>query len=74
MLKKTYVIILLLITIISCNNVHCKIVEIDLTDDIPKNIMVGSFFNDKIHIKPMLDMCTILIERGYNVGFILIYE
>ena len=77
MFKKTYINLLLLTTflLISFNNVRCKIVEINLTDDIPKNIMVGTFFNDKNHIKPMLDICTILVERGYNVSFIiLIYE
>jgi len=31
--------------------------------------MVGTFVNDKNHLKHMLDICAILIERGYNVNF-----
>ena len=71
MLEQTYVTVLLFTTflLVCCTNVGCKIVEIDLSDDLPKNIMVGTFVNDKNHLKPMLDICAILIERGYNVSF-----
>ncbi|CAI2176494.1 17349_t:CDS:2 [Funneliformis geosporum] len=36
-------------------------------DRIPKNIMIGSFVGGRSHVKPMLDICAILIERGHNV-------
>ncbi|GBB95872.1 hypothetical protein RclHR1_02630017 [Rhizophagus clarus] len=34
---------------------------------IPKNILVGSYAGGRSHVKPMLDVVAILIERGYNV-------
>ncbi|CAI2190402.1 6337_t:CDS:2, partial [Funneliformis geosporum] len=43
-----------------------KIMEVYLTDDSPKNVMIGSFFSDRYHIQPILDICIILVERGYN--------
>ncbi|CAG8718487.1 11053_t:CDS:2, partial [Rhizophagus irregularis] len=33
----------------------------------PKNILVGSYVGGRSHLKPMLDVATILIERGHNV-------
>ncbi|GBB83427.1 hypothetical protein RclHR1_10150004 [Rhizophagus clarus] len=33
----------------------------------PKNILVGSLFGGRSHVKPMLDVTTILAERGHNV-------
>ncbi|GBC09745.1 hypothetical protein RclHR1_09090003 [Rhizophagus clarus] len=33
----------------------------------PKNILVGSYVGGRSHIKPMLDVTTILAERGHNV-------
>ncbi|CAG8777668.1 2050_t:CDS:2, partial [Funneliformis caledonium] len=36
-------------------------------DRMPKNIMIGSFVGGRSHVKPMLDICAILIERGHNV-------
>jgi hypothetical protein len=41
-------------------------VDIDRSN-IPKNILIGSFPGGRSHIKPMLDIAAILIERGYNV-------
>jgi hypothetical protein len=34
---------------------------------IPKNILLGSYVGGRSHVKPMLDVAAILIERGYNV-------
>ncbi|CAB5321891.1 unnamed protein product [Rhizophagus irregularis] len=34
---------------------------------IPKNILLGSYIGGRSHVKPMLDVAAILIERGYNV-------
>jgi hypothetical protein len=34
---------------------------------IPKNILLGSYVGGRSHIKPMIDVAAILIERGYNV-------
>ncbi|RIA90055.1 Glycosyltransferase Family 1 protein [Glomus cerebriforme] len=36
-------------------------------DHIPKNILFGSFAGGRSHVKPMLDVAAILIERGHNV-------
>ncbi|PKY47878.1 UDP-Glycosyltransferase/glycogen phosphorylase [Rhizophagus irregularis] len=33
----------------------------------PKNILVGSYTGGRSHLKPMLDIAAILIERGHNV-------
>ncbi|CAB5321877.1 unnamed protein product [Rhizophagus irregularis] len=35
--------------------------------EIPKNILVGSYIGGRSHVKPILDVVAILIERGYNV-------
>ncbi|EXX63029.1 uncharacterized protein OCT59_003750 [Rhizophagus irregularis] len=32
----------------------------------PKNILVGSYTGGRSHLKPMLDIAAILIERGHN--------
>src|SRR5581483_4122678 len=34
---------------------------------LPKNILIGSYAGGRSHLKPMLDIAAILIERGYNV-------
>jgi hypothetical protein len=34
-----------------------------------KNILIGSYAGGRSHLKPMLDIVAILIERGYNVRF-----
>ncbi|GBB87969.1 hypothetical protein RclHR1_14480002 [Rhizophagus clarus] len=41
-------------------------VDIDRSN-IPKNILFGSFSGGRSHVKPMMDIAEILIERGYNV-------
>ncbi|GBC09744.1 hypothetical protein RclHR1_09090002 [Rhizophagus clarus] len=33
----------------------------------PKNILIGSYVGGRSHLKPMLDVTTILAERGHNV-------
>jgi hypothetical protein len=33
-----------------------------------KNILVGSYLGGRSHIKPMLDIAALLIERGHNVS------
>ena len=37
-----------------------------------KNILVGSFVGGRSHIKPMLDLAAILIERGHNVSIVIL--
>jgi hypothetical protein len=34
----------------------------------PKNILVGSYTGGRSHLKPMLDIAAVLIERGHNVS------
>jgi hypothetical protein len=41
-------------------------VDIDRSK-IPKNILFGSLAGGRSHVKPMLDIAAILIERDYNV-------
>ncbi|RIA90054.1 Glycosyltransferase Family 1 protein [Glomus cerebriforme] len=36
-------------------------------DRSPKNILIGSYIGGRSHLKPMLDIAAILIERGHNV-------
>ncbi|RIB14851.1 Glycosyltransferase Family 1 protein [Gigaspora rosea] len=43
--------------------------DIDRTG-VPKQIFVGSFFGEWNQIRPMLEICKILVERGYNVTLI----
>ncbi|CAG8524630.1 1283_t:CDS:2 [Diversispora eburnea] len=37
--------------------------------DIPRNILVGSYIGNS-HLRPALEICKILIERGYNVALV----
>ncbi|GBC19296.2 glycosyltransferase family 1 protein [Rhizophagus irregularis DAOM 181602=DAOM 197198] len=66
-------IFLLPILILLLNQVHVNAVAQDYVPrniDIersPKNILVGSFLGGRSHLKPVLDVATILIERGHNV-------
>jgi hypothetical protein len=41
---------------------------------VPKNILVGSYVGGRSHVKPMLDVAAILIERGYNVRFFFLLD
>ncbi|CAB4418178.1 unnamed protein product [Rhizophagus irregularis] len=52
--------------ITAAQNDISKGVDIDRSN-IPKNILFGSFMGGRSHVKPMLDIATILAERGYNV-------
>ena len=38
-----------------------------------KNILVGSYIGGRSHLKPMLDLATVLIERGHNVRVLKFY-
>ncbi|POG80957.1 glycosyltransferase family 1 protein, partial [Rhizophagus irregularis DAOM 181602=DAOM 197198] len=64
---------LLPILVLLLNQVHVNAVAQDYVPrniDIersPKNILVGSYVGGRSHLKPMLDVATILIERGHNV-------
>ncbi|CAB4431838.1 unnamed protein product [Rhizophagus irregularis] len=66
-------IFLLPILVLLLNQVHVNAVAQDYVPrniDIersPKNILVGSYVGGRSHLKPMLDVATILIERGHNV-------
>ncbi|GBC21755.2 glycosyltransferase family 1 protein [Rhizophagus irregularis DAOM 181602=DAOM 197198] len=66
-------IFLLSILVLLLNQVHVNAVaqeyvprNIDVERS-PKNILVGSYVGGRSHLKPMLDVTTILIERGHNV-------
>jgi hypothetical protein len=76
MIKKKSIILLLLPFLL--NLVFCVIVNtaaqnyisrgVDINrSEIPKNILFGSFTGGRSHVKPMLDIAAILIERDYNV-------
>jgi hypothetical protein len=73
-IKKKFIILLSLSILILLNQVYSKSVTHDYVprnNDIersPKNILIGSYFGGRSHLKPMLDIAAILIERGYNVN------
>ncbi|PKY40265.1 UDP-Glycosyltransferase/glycogen phosphorylase [Rhizophagus irregularis] len=66
-------IFLLSILVLLLNQVHVNAVAQDYVprnidvERSPKNILVGSYVGGRSHLKPMLDVATILIERGHNV-------
>ena len=73
MIKKNFSSLLLILFLINLINVDIatqnyvpREVDIDRSS-IPKNILLGSYVGGRSHIKPMLDVAAILIERGYNV-------
>ncbi|KAF0541361.1 UDP-Glycosyltransferase/glycogen phosphorylase [Gigaspora margarita] len=42
--------------------------ELDIDkSDTPKNILVGSILGGVSHLNPILEICKILVDRGYNV-------
>ncbi|CAI2183461.1 9239_t:CDS:2 [Funneliformis geosporum] len=45
-------------------------IEIDKNAKEPKNILVGSFVGGLSHLRPSLEICKILIERGYKVALV----
>ncbi|RGB41372.1 Glycosyltransferase Family 1 protein [Rhizophagus diaphanus] len=64
-------IFLIPILVLLLNQVHVNAVDyvprnIDIERS-SKNILVGSYIGGRSHLKPMLDVATILIERGHNV-------
>ncbi|CAB5380091.1 unnamed protein product [Rhizophagus irregularis] len=76
MIKRKSILLLLvpfLLNLVFCVNFITAVqndiskgVDIDRSN-IPKNILFGSFMGGRSHVKPMLDIATILAERGYNV-------
>jgi len=42
-------------------------INVDI-EHLPKNILVGSFLGGRSHLKPLLDIAAILIERGHSVS------
>ncbi|EXX62579.1 uncharacterized protein OCT59_017707 [Rhizophagus irregularis] len=61
--------------IIKLNQVHVNAVtqgyvprNIDIERS-PKNILVSSFLGGRSHLKPILDVATVLIERPQRKGF-----
>ncbi|CAB4436801.1 unnamed protein product [Rhizophagus irregularis] len=64
-------IFLLSVLVLLLNQVYVNAVDyvprnIDIERS-PKNILVGSYAGGRSHLKPMLDVAAILIERGHNV-------
>ena len=47
-------------------------VDIDRSG-IPKNILLGTYIGGRSHLKPMLDIGAILVERGYNVKYFFLF-
>ncbi|EXX62896.1 hypothetical protein RirG_157490 [Rhizophagus irregularis DAOM 197198w] len=73
MIKRKSLLLLLVPFLLLCVNANTATqnyisrgVDIDRSN-IPKNIMFASFPGGRSHVKPMLDIATILVERGYNV-------
>ncbi|PKY25613.1 UDP-Glycosyltransferase/glycogen phosphorylase [Rhizophagus irregularis] len=73
MFKRKSLLLLLVPFLLLCVNANTATqnyisrgVDIDRSN-IPKNIMFASFPGGRSHVKPMLDIATILVERGYNV-------
>ncbi|RGB41371.1 Glycosyltransferase Family 1 protein [Rhizophagus diaphanus] len=72
MINKNLIFLLSVFFLLS-NRVHVNAVAQDYVPrnvDIersPKNILVGSYAGGRSHLKPMLDVAAILIERGHNV-------
>jgi hypothetical protein len=71
--------IFLLSILFLLNQVHVNAVthgyvprNIDLERS-PKNILVGSYIGGRSHLKPILDVAIILIERGHNVMVFLFF-
>ena len=38
-----------------------------------KNILVGSHVGGRSHLKPILDVAAVLVERGHNVSSRVVY-
>ncbi|GBB83424.1 hypothetical protein RclHR1_10150001 [Rhizophagus clarus] len=77
MIKRKPILVLLilyLLNLVFCVNVNTattqnyipRKVDFDRSG-VPKNILLGSYVGGRSHVKPMLDIAAILIERGYNV-------
>ncbi|RIA88267.1 Glycosyltransferase Family 1 protein [Glomus cerebriforme] len=70
MIKKNQTLLLLTLFLLNFVNISTatqnRNVDIDRSS-IPKNILIGSFSGGRSHLKPMLDIAAILIERGYNI-------
>ena len=65
--------LLLNLTLIFCVDVNTAtqdyiLTNVDIEDRSPKNILVTSYVGGRSHLKPMLDIAAILIERGHNVS------
>ena len=71
------ILLLNLVLFVDVNTATQGYVPIDVDIDrsgLPKNILIGSYAGGRSHLKPMLDVAAILIERGYNVkDFFVIY-
>ncbi|GBB83426.1 hypothetical protein RclHR1_10150003 [Rhizophagus clarus] len=68
----TFIFSLILLNLILCVKVNTAstqeyILTNDDVDHSPKNIMVGSYFGGRSHLKPMLDVAAVLDERGHNI-------
>ena len=82
MIKKNLLSLVLFLYLIFFVNVNTATQDyVPRNDDIdrskiPKNILVGSLAGGRSHLKPMLDVTEILIQRGYNVRnfFLLIIQ
>lgn len=71
MVKKPFIFLLLILILLNQVYVDATLDyaprNID-TECSPKNILVGSYVGGRSHLKPILDVAAILIERGHNVS------
>jgi hypothetical protein len=71
MINKNLIFLLLILSFL--NQIHVNAVTHDYVPKnidikcLPKNILIGSYLGGRSHVKPMLDIAAILIERGHNV-------
>ena len=64
--------LLILLNIVFCVDVNTATrnfvpTNVDI-ERLPKNILIGSYIGGRSHLKPMLDIGAILIERGHSVS------
>jgi hypothetical protein len=60
--------ILLLLNQVCVNATHDYVPRYTDIERSSKNILVGSYVGGRSHLKPILDVATILAERGHNVS------
>jgi hypothetical protein len=74
MINKNLIFLLSILFLLNVNAVTHDYVPTNIDiERSPNNILVGSYIGGRSHLKPMLDVAIILIERGYNVMVFLLF-